>query len=240
MDRTKEGPLEFIGVGLYTIPEAARILQVNVRTLRGWVEGYTYDTKLRQVQQRPVVHRRLKLDKPVLTFYELIELLFVKLFRKEGVSMQTIRKASIAASKLFETPYPFAVKRFDTDGKRVFATLEAEARSRKEARLVEELGLGQTAFDPIVRQFFRQLDYRGEAEALRYWPEEGGRFVVLDPNRAFGQPIDAQTGVPTKSLFAAFRANGGMDVERVAGWFQIPSKNVVHAIRYEEVLLQAA
>jgi hypothetical protein len=135
-----------------------------------------------------------------------MELHFVKLFRTEGVTMSTIRRAALAATELFHTDYPFAVKRFDTDGRRIFATLAERAGGEK--HVVEELGKGQIVFDDFVRPFFRKLEYRGEAEALRYWPLGADRRVVLDPAREFGAPIDAETGVPTFALFDAVQTAG--------------------------------
>jgi len=233
-----QNALAYIGVGLYTLTDAARLLRVRPSTLRNWVNGYTYRTEERTVHQRPVVFRRF--DEPLLTFHEFVELLFVKLFREEGVSMQAIRKAAAAASHLFDTPYPLAVKRFDTDGKLLFATLEEEAKGdSKSERIVHELGKGQVMFDSVIRPFFRHLDYRGVAEAIRYWPAEGQRWIVLDPERAFGQPIDAETGVPTRVLYEAYLATQE-DATKAARSFEVPLGAVEHSVRFECELLRAA
>jgi hypothetical protein len=232
--------LAYVGIGLYTIPEAARIIRVNSRTLHNWALGYTFDTKLRRVTQRPVVSRNLGPSSQILTFYELIELLFVKLFRNEGVSLQTIRKATLAAASIFELPYPFATRRFDTDGKRVFTTLEEQSSSLNDLKLVEDLAKGQLAFETVVKPFFRHLEYRGHEEAIRYWPEEGGRRVVLDPERAFGHPIDSITGIPTLTLYQAFRASRANEYAAAAEWHGVPVESVEYAVRYEEALRAAA
>lgn len=155
--------------------------------------------------------------------------------------MQTIRKAAVAAARLFNTPYPFAVKRFDTDGKSLFATLEKQARGGNETdRIVHELSRGQVMFDSIIRPFFRHLDYRGTAEAIRYWPAEGEKHVVLDPERAFGQPIDAETGVPTRVLYEAYLANKDEDFSRIARWFEVPRDSVAYSVKFERQLLKVA
>lgn len=160
-----------------------------------------------------------------------MELHFVKMFRDEGVSLQTIRKAAKAAAVRFAADYPFAVKRFDTDGRTVFATLVQEEQDRV---VMEDLKHGQYVFDQIVRPFFRKIEYRGAHEAMRYWPRGTSGGVVLDPARKFGKPIDAETGIPTAVLFQAYLTE--QDTVRVSKWFDVPSEAVTRAVEFEQSL----
>lgn len=225
-----------VGVGLYSFPEAARIIGVNPAKLRRWVGQYRRKAPGADHLSKPVIARYFQDGQHVLTFLELVELLFVRLFRDEGVKMPVIRQAAEEAARRFDTPYPFAVKRFDTDGHRIFATLQEEPR---EARVVTEMGKGQLVFENVVRPFFRKLEYRDGGDALRYWPMDRNGRVVLDPQRSFGRPIDAETGVPTGSLYDAVRAGEGQSPEAVAAWFGIPVEAVQAAVAFEESL-QAA
>lgn len=228
----------YLGVGLYSVPEAARIVGVNPRRLRRWISEYPYIARGVEYFHTPVIIREFESGDAPLTFLELVEVLFIKLFLSHGVSMRTIRSAAEAAAKLFETSHPFAVKRFDTDGRVIFATLQQEGYL--DFRFLEELGKGQIVFDSLVRPFFRKLDYRGYAEALRYWPLYPEGRVVLDPERAFGKPIDFETGVPTRALYDAVRAGEGQDVKTVAEWFSVPISVVEAAVKYETSLAEAA
>lgn len=162
-----------------------------------------------------------------------MELQFVKLFRDEDVSLQAIRKAAIAAARKFRVDYPFAVKRFDTDGRNIFATLTSSETDRE---LVEELQHGQLVFNTIVKPFFKKLEYRGESDVERFWPLEKSGRVVIDPARRFGKPIDSETAVPTSAIFQAVTAGGGQDVQSVANWFDIPLEAVQAAVRFERSL----
>ncbi len=223
----------YLGVGLYSFPEAARLIGVESRTLRRWAKEYAHIDRGAVRQHISVIPRHFGTDSDILSFLELIELLFVKTFRAEGVSMQAIRKAADRAAEMFQTPYPFAVKRFDTDGKYIFATLQEEAT---DLELIEELGKGQLAFDRVVKPLFRRLDY--QTDALRYWPMEHTGRVVLDPKRAFGKPIDSETGVPTEVLYNAVNAEGGQSLEKVAAWYEVPVEAVTAAVKYETSLRQ--
>lgn len=222
----------YLGVGLYSYAEAARIIGVAPSTLRSWVREYYYEVEGRRYHRAPIIRRHFP-DQPILTFLELIELLFVKLFREHGVSMRAIRLASHRAAEMFETDYPFAVRRFDTDGRRIFATLKDVA---EDGTLIQDLSRGQLAFETIVRPFFRKLEYEGNMAALTFWPRERGGRVVLDPRRNFGHPIDAETGIPTRVLYDAFVSDAGHSVEAVADWYEVPVAAVEAAVSYETSL----
>ncbi len=212
-----------VGVGLYSMAEAARLLRIRPSTLREWVS-----------QASPLVPRRLPADERALTFVELMELHFIKMFRSEGVPMQTIRKASAAAAAKFSSNYPFSVKRFDTDGRTIFATM---IREEEDLIVVEDLRRGQYVFDEIVKPFFRKLEFSGTQEVARFWPREKKGRVVLDPERKFGKPIDAESGIPTKALYEAVCAGGGQAPRDVAKWFGVPIQAVQAAVAFEESLL---
>ena len=217
-------PTNNFGLGLYSIPQASRLLRMPSAKLRRWLkEDYS------------VVAR--KVDNDTLTFLELMELHFIKIFRDEGVSLQTVRRAAKMAEKRFQTDYPFAVKQFDTNGKTIFATLIKESSNTKDQLLVEDLAKGQYVFEQIARPFFRKLEYDRTHDqlALRFWPLEQKGRIVLDPDRHFGQPIDHVTGVPTATIFDAVSA--GEEPLTVARWLEIPIEAVHRAIQFEKSLV---
>ena len=176
-----------IGVGLYSIPDAARLIKSTVGNVRRWSNA-----------SHGAVNSRFDPHERTITFLELMELHFIKLFRDEGVGLETIRKAAKTAARQFATPYPFAVHRFDTDGRTVFATLLS---GEEQTAVIEDLKHGQYVLDTIVRPFFKKLEY-GNDTAVRFWPLGAGQRVVLDPERQFGKPIDNETAVPTEALIA--------------------------------------
>jgi len=208
-----------LGSGLYGITDAARIVGASPQKVRRWLDPTT-----------GIVRRSFDPSESAVCFLELMEMLFINMFRNEGVTLQTIRKATDAASATFDTKYPFAVKRFDTDGRTIFATL---LRESDEEEFVEDLRRGQYVFKQIIGPFFRKLEY-GDQEALRYWPLLKNGRVVLDPNRKMGQPIDSETGVPTRALYDAVLAGGGQDSAAVAKWFDVPQRAVDQAVLFEK------
>jgi uncharacterized protein (DUF433 family)/DNA-binding transcriptional MerR regulator len=222
----------YLGIGLYTVPEAARLLRVPARKLRRWAEGYTFadgrfSEPLFQRDYPELAARR------ILTFQDLIELSLVSQFRQKGVSMPAIRAAAKWAAEQFRTNHPFAVKRFHTDGKRLFAEGEIPVNGKGgRERLYRELPTYQYVLD-LAEEFFQKLDYEDD-QVRHYWPLGKHRPVVLDPARAFGQPIDPDSGVPTRVLYEMHQA--GQSVEEIADWFRVTPDAVRAAVEFEQSL----
>jgi len=216
----------YVGVGLYTVPEVARMLGVSSQNLRRWAKGYRYAGK----RAEPLFGLAYpELNKAgILTFMELIEFSFVVMFLKAGMSMRQLRAAARRGREQFQTNYPLATHRFHTDGRRLFAELGE--------RIYEEYPSGQHVFDQAA-DFFKKLDYEGDL-VRAYWPLGKEGRVVLNPARLFGQPSDAPSGVPTRVLFDMYAA--GQSVEEVADWFELEPEGVHAAIEFERGLALAA
>src|SRR5947199_855951 len=115
-----EGSRSYLGIGLYSIPEAARLIQVPTRTLRRWTNGYTFAGGR---FSEPLFERDLsdRLSQPILTFQDLIELFLVRQFRRAGWSLQRIQEEEKRAADQFQTNHPFAAKKVLTDNAYWFA-----------------------------------------------------------------------------------------------------------------------
>ena len=154
MTATTIGPNR-LGVGLYSVPDAARLLRVSPQRIRSWIDP-----------RAGLIHRVFSPDEMVISFLELMDLHFVQMFRGKGVSLQTIRRAAKTADRQFNCPHPFTLHRFDTDGRDIFATL---SRTETRRKLVQDLKHGQFVFETICRPFFRKLEYHQDT-AVRFWP----------------------------------------------------------------------
>jgi uncharacterized protein (DUF433 family)/DNA-binding transcriptional MerR regulator len=228
-----------IGVGLYTIPQAARLLRLHPAKLQRWAEGYPFASKNAHPKWAPLIRRDLQdmEGSPILTFHDLLELYMIGLFRSEGVSLQTIRAAAQNAATLFSANHPFVVQRFETDGKSIFATLQEEGvEGVTKPNLLQDLLRSQMVMDSIVRPFFRQIEYCN-FEPIRWFPNGKDGRIVLDPKRSFGKPIDVKSGVPTEVLYEM--ARGGEPLEKIAKWYRIEVETVQEAVWYENSLKAA-
>ena len=221
----------YLGIGLYTVPEAARILEVEGRKLTRWADGYTFATDNGTRTSGPVFERTLPelAEKRILTFAELIELYLVNLFRTAGVSMSTIREAQERLRKRYGVSHPFAARRVQTDGTRLFEEMAADDGGRRH----EEILKAQFVISEAAEPFFRKLDY-DEDFVRRYWPLGRDRPVCIDPSRSFGKPVEALSGVPTYVLYGMRLS--GESVEAIADWYEVEPEGVRAAIEYETQL----
>lgn len=230
----EQQPDAWLGRGVYSLQEASRLLREPRENVRRWVEGRSWVTRGRMRSREPALVARVQRidERPTLSFADLVELLFIKGFRERGLTMQYIRRAAEKAAQLYETDHPFTVKRFATDGRRIFGTLEQGDTER-----TLELMRGQILVPQVMDRYLEQLDYDvGSGFALRWWPRGKRGLVRLDPRIEFGAPT-VEKGIPTEVLAEAVQANNG-DPAVVAEWFNVPIADVRSAVIYESELDQ--
>lgn len=237
-------PAPALGIGLYPLPDAARLAQLDLKTARRWAVGYDYRThgELRHspgVMPLTLAAAGRSRD---LTFVEMLTLRLVKGFRDARLGLRTIKRVAEVAAAEYQTPLPFVTRRFRTDGRKIFIELQhAPAANeepdlpRHERELIEVLS-GQRAFADIVEpSLFQNVDW-AEDIASRWWPLGRGRRVVLDPGTLFGAPHVLDTRVPTETLAAEVKAEGGGEtaIEAVAKWYGLPSSAVRDALAFQD------
>ena len=224
-----------LGIGYYTVPEAARLLRMPPLTIRRWLGGYTYRTGglVRHMEplwkpQLPALDGHIELD-----FRDLIELRFVHQFNEAGVGINAIRASLKLAQEVADDPLPFSTRRFRTDGKTIF--METIRESGKESQLLD-LKRKQYAISRVLERTFKDLDTDDEV-VTRWRPYHGKASIVIDPTRAFGQPIADETGIPTATLADAVKAEGSS--KRVAYLYGVAETVVRDADNFERSLLAA-
>lgn len=223
-----------IGVGSYTVPEAARLTKAPARNIRRWLGGYSYRTNGLKATAPPLWTPQIpRMDDHIeLGFRDLIEVLFVQAFVDVGLSLKTIRSCLEYARECAGDDRPFSTRRFKTDGRTIF--LES-LRQSGEAELLD-LKQRQYVFEHVVERSFKDLDICDDA-VIRWRPYNGKESIVVDPTRSFGQPIAADFGVPTIVLADAVKVE--TSVERVAKLYDIPAAVVRDAAKFEASLRAA-
>ena len=174
--------------GLYTAPEAGRILGKSPSWIYRLIRGYAFTGRTGVQSRSPQLFTPEvgEVDGVfTVTFLDLIELLFVRDFLKAGVSLFFIRKAAHVAADLFgEHEHPFCVKKFQTDGKRIFARAASDVGDDKMLDLVGR----QHVFARVVEPYMKQLEYSATGNLLKWFPLGNKRHVVLHLNPAPARP----------------------------------------------------
>lgn len=223
-----------LGVGLYAVPEAARIISFSLGThvsetnLRRWTVG-------RHTAKRdysPILQAQLRInDSYLFTFEDLIELITVGELRNRGMKMSAVRLAYENAEQQFGKR-PFAKRQYSAHGNKLFERKTAYGGA------MQDLVTLQHAFEQVIKPLLRHIVVYVGNIPTQLTPLGQDRSVILDPSRAFGSPINRESGVVTSSLYQMHKA--GESKERIANWFQISVAGVSDAIEYESGLVEAA
>ncbi|NLF31088.1 MAG: DUF433 domain-containing protein [Planctomycetes bacterium] len=219
--------MSYIGHGVYSFPEAARLLKLPVATLRTWLLGVPGREPV-----TPGDYLQTRHDQKILSFLDVMDTFIIKGLREYKVSLQYLRKVRDALAHDLSTEHPFSSRRLLTDGRQVFIHFADEFGGEK----LKEVLTRQHAFPSVLVPYLKQIAHDERTDLARCWNISRG--VVIDPTRAFGKPIVASTGIPTGILAAAFEANDE-DAELVADWYGVDVQEVRHAVAFEESLKEA-
>jgi uncharacterized protein (DUF433 family) len=166
-------------------------------------------------------------------FWDLIEVRFIDHFRRQGVSLETLRKAAQTARQQWQVKHPFAMSKtkFMTDRKTVF---EATARDEHDTVLLDLVTRQYAMYVMMEDVLAKGLAFDpGSGLATEFRPRPADfPDVVMSPTIAYGQPCIRPIAVPTATLFKSWRAEDG-DYAAVAQWYGIDDKAVKQAIEFE-------
>lgn len=219
---------KLIGVGLYTPAEAGRLLHIPGARISRWLRGHRIGGRQYQPLWSPQVE--IEDGRVYLGFRDLMEARVADRFIRDGLSPQQVRAAIRLAREITGEDRPLSTDRFRTDGREIFLTvLETDRQGAVHERLLN-LSRRQYAFRQIMDPLLKTIDFDERGTPLQWWPLGRDRHILVDPARAFGQPIDSVTSVPTAILASAGRREG---VDRAARAYGVPPASVKRAVEFE-------
>ena len=216
-------------LGIYTIPEAARLTRVPFASIRRWTHGYAFRKGGERRWSPPLVVPQLDpVDEiPAVSFLDLQELRFLHAFRSRGASWQTLRVAHERAKERIGHSHPFSTGRFRSAGREILTEVAVSEKDRALENVVSR----QLVFKKFITPYLRGLEFDDQI-VIRWYPRRDRR-VIIDPKRNFGQPV-VREGVPTRILASSYRVEGS--VERVARWYDVEDASVRAAVDFERRL----
>ncbi len=222
---------------VYPLAYAATLAGLDANTARRWVRGHAYPYKGERRKSTPVIHVPLARAgaKAGLSFEELLTLRLVRAFREKGLGLPTIKKAAQIAAERYGLANPFVTNAFRSDGRSVFLELKRRRDVKGDDVVLVNALTGQQEFRDIVEpSLFRDVVFVGEMPT-QWFPRGREHLVVIRPDRVFGAPHIADTGVRTDVLADAVAAEGGDAdaIAAVAAWFKLTENQVREAIAAE-------
>jgi len=225
-----EEPL--IGIGLYTPVEAAHLIQVPANKIARWLREHTVHGRHYDPLWTPQV--QLHDGHVYLGFRDLMEMRVANAFIERGLSAQKVRRAIQIAKLLLKDERPLSTAKFRTDGRSVFLQVLHEDGSDE----LIDLFKSQYAFREIIEPSLKNIEFDEDGIPARWWPLGKGAGIVVDPARAFGSPIEAQSGVRASILADAADAEGSVDA--AARTWDVQPAAVRRAIAFRDTYLRHA
>jgi hypothetical protein len=165
-----------------------------------------------------------------LGFRDLLEARVVDKFISLGMSAQRVRAAIVLARDELGDERPLSTNRFRTDGRDIFLhVVDTDEQGRARERLLN-LFKRQYEFKQFINPLLKTIDFDKRGAPLQWWPIGKRGHIVVDPSRAFGQPIESETSVPTAILDAAGRQEGITAAARI---YQVPQAAIKRAMQFE-------
>lgn len=213
--------------GVYSIPQASRLLGVSDGRLRSWMDG-------RKVKSK-TGHRIIpalwtpsipKIDGVIaLCFLDLMELRLVKrLLDYERMGLPRIREAITNYRSAGEGHYPLLNKKLMTDGEYLY-----KASHHHDEKPLLNLNKWQFVFDAVVAPTLHTIEYGSNELPARWWPKGREAKVLVDPEISFGSPCVDE--IPTVALAKAHSVEGSLGA--VVRLYGVSEDSVRHAIEFE-------
>ena len=222
---------ELIGIGLYTPAEAGRLLRVPAAKIGRWLRGHEVQGKEYSALWKPEVD--LGDGKVFLGFRDLMEVRVVDAFIRHGVSAHRVRAAINEARSLIQQSHPLSTNRFRTDGRAIFLhVIETDEDGAERERLLN-LFKKQYEFNGIIDPILKTVEFGDDGNPAIWWPAGRRTHVVVDPERAFGAPIDPVSSVPTSVLANVAQSIG---VKATSRAYEVSELSVRHAIEFEAAM----
>ena len=214
-------------VPLYSIAEAARILDVKPSTMRSWVTQSASSRRNTEYVREPIVTSIDVVQRGDwrIPFVGLAEAYVLSFLRNRRISMQRIRRAVDALKKESSIAHALASKSLFTDKLDLFYEYEKENKDRADVKLVRPYD-GQTVMVPVIKDLLELITYAdddGYAKRLRI-DRYGEVNVVVDPDMSSGRPIFADNGVRLCDVIG--RVEAGEDLGEVAQDYDISEAKV--------------
>lgn len=191
---------------LYTLRDAAAIVDVRPSTLHSWARGYSFKGLDGSQHHSDALITTTGVGRgPVVPFVGLGEAYVLAAFRAAGVPMQRIRPALTRLEREFGVAAALTSERLKTDGAEVLWEYKSEGG---DGTVVDELVVvrnQQIVFREVVQQYLRTITYRAGRVAIIGLPQYD-TAVVVDPLRNFGQPTFASRGVRVADVVGRLRA----------------------------------
>ncbi|MBI5914836.1 MAG: DUF433 domain-containing protein [Bacteroidetes bacterium] len=208
-----------LGEGIYSIPEAAKILSLPLYKVRRLLKVYWNE----RFGKGKTMYSWGEGGAAAFNFLTLIEFYVFYQLKDEGVNTKDIISAHERLAHHLKTNFPFASITLLTDGGKILFETEGGA-------IVDIDPAFQFNMKEIIEPFCKKIEFNGQRIAKRFYPLGKEKSIVVDPHHQFGQPTIIGTNILPATIFSYYK--GGEPVEFISSIFDLSKKQVSDALEY--------
>jgi uncharacterized protein (DUF433 family)/DNA-binding transcriptional MerR regulator len=202
---------------MFTLAETAHDLAVSPSTLQWWTT------------ERLVTRLDDRGRRPSIPFIGLAEAVVLSAFRRSGVPLQRIRPALRALQKEIGLEHALASRSLFTDGAEILYDYAERHPDVDELSDLVVVRSGQRVFVPVVKEYLQRIKYDAGWPVVVRLPRYESAAVIVDPRRAFGQPIFERGGSRIEDVIDRWRA--GDSVPDLSREFGVPAPEIEEVLR---------
>lgn len=212
-----------IGTGIYTLPDLARILNLDYHKVQRLLNEY-WDKRFAEEFSEKYSWTVGK--SKAVSFHTLVEFYIFYQLKESGVSTQGILKAHKELSQIFKTPFPFAKSEI-LDGINCFGKKIVFEINKDE---IIDLDSTKQLNLKFIKNFMHKLDFDNNSLAMRLYPLGKKNCVIVDPRHQFGQPTIQGTNLFPETIYNLYKKKESKKF--IASSYDISVKQVNDAIDY--------
>jgi len=213
-----------MGLGAYSISEAALLTRSHPKTLYSWFKRETRKSS-RSVFESDYTGSEFG---RTISFFDLVDAKIAVELRHKGVSMQKVRKVYEKLTSSWNVSHPFCYRRFYVATGEVFAEIDIANGGKMFVEVLTEQGFDQT----VMKPFLRNLEFNQQTEKAERWIISEG--IVLDPEVRFGEPLVRDSRIPAELVAGSFYCEG-KDERFTAELYGLSVQDVRNAVSFCEV-----
>ncbi|SNT38492.1 DUF433 domain-containing protein [Rhodococcoides kyotonense] len=212
-------------LALYTLSDAARILDVPTATFANWAKGYDFKTLAGRRHAPALVTTAARGRGRTVPFIGLAEAYVLAAFRSAGVPMQRIRPAVERLTREIDLDVALASERLVTDGAEVLYDFGQSGDEGADAVAgLVVVRNQQRVFNDVVSDYLQTITFDGGLVARFGLPKYGSAGVSVDPQINSGQPTITRRGVRVADVLS--RVKAGESISDVAFDYDLSSETV--------------
>lgn len=211
-----------LGYGIYTSTDIAQLLGIPRSKVARYLKNYWDDRLGKELFNDSYSWQSESRKVKAVNFYVLIELYVCFQLQALGVKPKRILESRKNIAQETNTAYPFATSKVLSDGRKIWYQFQDS--------IIDADGTRQINFETLLSEYLKNIDFNGQEEAIKFYPNGRNSSVVINPHNQFGQPIIEGTNINAEMIYSMYKS--GEPLEFITHSYDLSLKAVNDAIEF--------